>query len=85
MRRLCAFLSNAGGYGRTVIDESGIAGAIDFGMESTRSIADGAEQTASAIETFDEAIRDQLGVKLTQRRAVLDIPIVDRVSASKEN
>jgi bla regulator protein blaR1 len=36
MRQLCAFLSNVGGYGRTVVNQSGIDGAIDFGMESTR-------------------------------------------------
>jgi uncharacterized protein (TIGR03435 family) len=85
MRQLCAFLSNVGGYGRPVIDKSGIAGPIDFGMESTRPRADGVEQTGSAIETFDEALRYQLGVKLTQVKALLDIPIVDRVSAPKEN
>jgi bla regulator protein blaR1 len=85
MRQLCAFLSNVGGYGRPVIDKSGIAGPIDFGMESTRPRADGAEQTGSAIETFDEALRYQLGAKLTQVTALLDIPIVDRVSAPKED
>jgi uncharacterized protein (TIGR03435 family) len=85
MRQLCAFLSNVGGYGRPVIDESGITGGIDFGMESTRPRADGVQQTESAIETFDEALRYQLGVKLTQVKALLDIPIVDRMSAPKEN
>jgi bla regulator protein blaR1 len=85
MRQLCAFLSNVGGYGRTVIDESGIAGAIDFGMESTRPRTDEAEQAGSAVETFEEALMDQLGVKLTQVKALLDIPVVDRVSAAKEN
>ena len=85
IRQLCAFISNVGRYGRTVIDESGIAGAIDFGMESTRPGADGAEQAGSAVETFEEALKDQLGVKLTQVKALLDIPIVDRVNAPKEN
>jgi uncharacterized protein (TIGR03435 family) len=85
MRQLCAFISNVGGYGRTVIDESGIAGAIDFGMESTRPGTDGAEQAGSAVETFEEAIKDQHGVKLTQVKALLDVPVVDRVSAPKEN
>ena len=86
MRQLCAFLSNVGGYGRTVVDQSGIAGAIDFGMESTRPNPGGnVEQAGSAVETFDQALRDQLGVKLTPVKALVDIPIVDRVSAPKEN
>jgi uncharacterized protein (TIGR03435 family) len=86
MRQLCAFLSNVGGYGRTVIDQSGIAGAIDFGMESTRPRPDSAVEPAGAsVETFEEALRDQLGVKLTQVKALVDIPIVDRLSAPKEN
>ena len=86
MRQLCAFLSNVGGYGRTVVDQSGIAGAIDFGMESTRPKPGGnVEQAGSAVETFEEALRDQLGVKLTPVKALVDIPIVDRVSAPKEN
>ena len=86
MRQLCAFLSNVGGYGRTVVDQSGIDGAIDFGMESTRPNPGGnVEQVGSAVETFDQALRDQLGVKLTPVKALVDIPIVDRVSAPKEN
>jgi len=86
MRQLCAFLSNVGGYGRTVVDQSGIAGAIDFGMEYTRPKPDGVvEQAGSAVETFEEALRDQLGVKLTPVKSLADIPIVDRVSAPKEN
>jgi bla regulator protein blaR1 len=86
MRQLCAFLSNVGGYGRTVVDQSGFAGAIDFGMEYARPKPDGeVEQPGPAAETFDEALRDQLGVKLTPVKALLDIPIVDRVNAPKEN
>jgi uncharacterized protein (TIGR03435 family) len=86
MRQLCAFFSNVGGYGRTVVDQSGIDGAIDFGMESTRPNPGGnVEQAGSAVETFEEALRDQLGVKLTPVKALVDIPIVDRVSTPKED
>jgi uncharacterized protein (TIGR03435 family) len=86
MRQLCAFLSNVGGYERIVVDQSGIAGAIDFGMESARPNPGGnVEQVGPAVETFDEALKDQLGVKLTPVKALVDIPIVDRVNAPKEN
>ena len=86
MRQLCAFLSNVGGYGRIVVDQSGIAGAIDFGMECTKPKPDAdIEHAGSPVETFQEALRDQLGVKLTPVKALVDIPVVDRVSAPKEN
>jgi bla regulator protein blaR1 len=86
MRQLCAFLSNVGGYGRIVVDQSGIAGAIDFGMECTKPKPDAdIEHAGSPVETFQEALRDQLGVKLTPLKALVDIPIVDHVSAPKEN
>ncbi len=86
MRQLCAFLSNVGGYGRTVVDQSGIAGAIDFGIECMKPKPDAeVEHAGSPVETFEEALRDQLGVKLTRVKALLDIPIVDQVSAPREN
>jgi uncharacterized protein (TIGR03435 family) len=86
MRQLCAFLSNVGGYGRTVVDQSGIAGSIDFAVEYTKPKADiDIEHAAPAVETLEEALSDQLGVKLTRVKALLDIPIVDQLSALKEN
>jgi bla regulator protein blaR1 len=86
MRQLCAFLSNVGGYGRTVVDQSGVGGAIDFGIEYTRPKPDGdVDQGGSSVESLEEALGDQLGAKLTPVRAVVDIPVVDEVSALKEN
>jgi Protein of unknown function (DUF3738) len=53
MRQLCAFLSNVGGYGRTLVDQSGIAGAIDFGMEYTKAKPGGdVEYAGSPVETL---------------------------------
>jgi bla regulator protein blaR1 len=85
MRQLCAFLSNVGGYGRTVVDQSGIAGAIDFGIEYTRPKPNGDVEHSSPVATLEEALGDQLGVKLKPVKALVDIPIVDQVSPSKEN
>ncbi len=86
MRQLAAFLSNVGGYGRTVVDQSGVAGAIDFGVEYTKPKSEGdVEHSALPSETLEEALRDQLGVKLKPVKALLDIPIVDQVSVPKDN
>jgi hypothetical protein len=55
-------------------------------MECTRPKPEvDVERAGSPVETFEEALRDQLGVKLTPVKALLDIPIVDQVSAPKEN
>jgi hypothetical protein len=55
-------------------------------MEYTRPKSDGdVEQAGSPVETLEEALGDQLGVKLTREKALVDIPIVERVSALKEN
>jgi bla regulator protein blaR1 len=86
MRQLCAFLSNVGGFGRTVVDQSGFAGAIDFAIEYERPKSNGdIDHAASLVETFEEALTDQLGVKLTRVKALMDIPIVDQMSAPREN
>jgi uncharacterized protein (TIGR03435 family) len=86
MRQLCAFLSNVGGYGRTVVDQSGITEPIDFRMEFTKpKQATDVQPTTSEAGTLEEALADQLGVKLTRVNALLDIPIVDQLNAPAEN
>jgi hypothetical protein len=56
-----------------------------FGLEYTKPKPDGDVRHAdSQAETFDEALRDQFGLKLTPV-ALLDIPIVEQASAPKEN
>ena len=40
---------------------------------------------AALAETLEEVLRDQLGVKLTPVKALVDVPLVDQVSEPKEN
>jgi uncharacterized protein (TIGR03435 family) len=85
-RQLCAFLTNVGGLGRPVVDQTGITGNIDFGMEYTKPETDAAVDAVSAPgETLVGALNDQLGLKLVPVKALLDIPIVDRVEMPTEN
>ncbi len=80
MRGLCAFLSNVGGFGRPVVDATGMTGAIDFGMEYTKPKTDTPADGASLPgETLVGALHDQLRLKLVPVRAVLDIPVVDHL------
>jgi uncharacterized protein (TIGR03435 family) len=85
-RQLCAFLSNVGGLGRPVVDQTGIIGNIDFWMEYTKPKTDAAVDAANATgETLVEALNDQLGLKLVPVKALLEIPTVDRVEMPTEN
>jgi uncharacterized protein (TIGR03435 family) len=86
MRQLCAFLSNVGGLGRTVVDQTGIIENIDFGVEYTKPKTDAASDVASSLgESLVSALNDQLGLKLVPVKALLDIPLVDRVEMPSEN
>jgi bla regulator protein blaR1 len=86
MRQLCAFVSNVGGLGRTVVDQTGITGSIDFGVEYTKPKTDAASDAANFEgESLVNALNDQLGLKLVPVKALLEIPLVDRVEMPSEN
>lgn len=85
-RQLCAFLTNVGGFGRTVVDGTGITGNIDFGMEYMRPKEDAAgEEASSPGETLVSALNDQLKLKLVPIKALLDVPVVDHVEMPTPN
>ena len=86
MQQLCAFLSNVGALGRTVVNGSGLSGSIDFGMEYAKTrLSAGGEDANSSSEPLESALKNQLGVKLTPQKAMLDIPIVDQIGELTEN
>lgn len=83
-----AFISNVG-HMRPIVDRTGIAGKIDFSMEYTPErrgapvSADGQADVPGT--TLDEAVKDQLGLKLQAAIAPLRIPVVDHVEMPSEN
>jgi bla regulator protein BlaR1 len=84
-----AFFSNVG-HMRPIVDRTGISGNIDFSMEYTPerrgAPAAGAEGEAEVPgTTFEQAIKDQLGLKLEPANAPLEIPVVDHVEMPTEN
>ena len=79
MSQLCAFLSNVGDIGRMVVDRSGLAGPIDFGMEYTKARLSPDDSEANQSEPLESALKNQLGVKLTPLKAMVDVPVVDRL------
>ena len=79
MSQLCAFLSSVGDFGRMVVDRSGVTESIDFGIEYTKArlTTEGSEMSRS--EPLESALKNQLGVKLTPLKTMVDVPIIDQL------
>jgi uncharacterized protein (TIGR03435 family) len=76
------------GFGRPMIDQTGLHGAFDFVLEFTPEPG-GAPPPDSASDDstlpFQDALRDQLGIKLESKKGPLDVMIVDHVERPTEN
>jgi uncharacterized protein (TIGR03435 family) len=86
---MAAFFSNVG-HMRPIVDRTGIAERIDFSMEyvpaARGAAAPNADGQASVPgTTFEQAVRDQLGLKLEPAKVPLEIPVVDHVELPSEN
>jgi uncharacterized protein (TIGR03435 family) len=76
-----------GRIGKPIVDRTGLTGRFDFTIEwrpeSTAAAALGADEPQAA--TFEEALKEQLGMKLTPIKAPLDVMVIDRVERPSEN
>jgi len=75
---------------RPIIDQTGLTGTFDFTLEWTQSpppIAPAAAETAAetTFPTFEEALREQLGLRLTARKGPLRVLVVDHVERPTAN
>jgi len=77
------------GFGRPMIDQTGLRGTFDFDLEFTpeRPGAPPAADSATddSVLPFQEALRDQLGIKLESRKGPLDVIVVDHIEHPTEN
>jgi uncharacterized protein (TIGR03435 family) len=86
---MAAFFSNVG-HMRPIVDRTGITERIDFSMEyvperrGAPAVAGDTEAPLPGV-TFDEAVKDELGLRLEPGNAPLQIPVVDRVEMPSEN
>lgn len=76
--------------GRPMIDATGWTGAFDFVLEfkpeSKRPATPGLNAAPDPDgPTFEQALRDQLGLKLESRRSAMEVIVVDRVEHPSEN
>jgi bla regulator protein blaR1 len=86
---MAAFFSSVG-YKKPIMDRTGITGTIDFSMEYATPVRGSAPPSADAQAalpgaTFEQAVKEQLGLKLEPAKAPLAIPVVDHVEMPSEN
>ena len=71
------------GNGHPVVDQTGLVGRFDFSIQWTRRTND--PVTLEPGTTMQEALQDQLGLKLKSTRAFVDTLIIDHIERPTEN
>jgi bla regulator protein blaR1 len=76
-------------FERPVVDQTGLAGTYDFSLSWLPDRSASASGAAEALDaqgpTFEEALKDQLGLKLKPTRAEVQILVVDHVEQPSPN
>ncbi|HEV3332284.1 MAG TPA: TIGR03435 family protein [Bryobacteraceae bacterium] len=86
-------LSQRVDLGRPIVDATRLTGTFDFLLEFTpdsRSLAPSAPPGLSGASdpdgpTFEQALRDQLGLKLERRTSTIEVMVLDHVEHPSEN
>ena len=75
--------------GRPMIDETGLTGTFDFLLEFTPEPKSSTPNSNTAPDpngpTFEQALRDQLGLKMESRKSSMEVIVVDHVEHPSEN
>ena len=85
---IAKYLSGEGTFGRPIVDATGLTSRYDFAIEWAPQ---GAAPLGSDFKpeplgtTFEEAIGDQLGLKLKPMQRSLDIIVIDHIDRPSEN
>jgi uncharacterized protein (TIGR03435 family) len=82
--------SAGAGFDRPMIDQTGLRGTFDFNLEFTlerRGTPPPAPDSTpdDTVLAFQDALRDQLGIKLESKKGPLEVMVVDRVERPTEN
>jgi bla regulator protein BlaR1 len=77
-------------FGRPLVDETGLSGTFDFSLSVTpvRRRASASEtdaQSDAGGPTFEEAMKEQLGLKLKPTKTVIQILVIDHVERPSGN
>lgn len=69
---------------RPVVDETGLAGAYDFILEWVPPAQEGAQQDSSG-PVFQQALKEQLGLRLESKKGPVDVLVIDRIEHPSGN
>jgi bla regulator protein blaR1 len=76
-------------FGRPVVDQTGLAGTYDFSLQWLPDRTGPQSDDVAAVDaqgaTFEEALRDQLGLKLKPARAAVETLVIDHVEEPSPN
>jgi uncharacterized protein (TIGR03435 family) len=83
-------LSGGANLGRPMIDKTGLTGTVDFSLEwkpeNTNPLPPGAEVPVDANAlSFQEALKDQLGIKLQPDKTSASVVVLDHVEHPSSN
>jgi bla regulator protein BlaR1 len=85
MAQIAAALTAAGRLARPVVDETGLGGRFDFTLEWIRESNNSGPADLQEGTTFQEALQEQLGLKLKSTKVSLDTLVIEHVERPSEN
>jgi uncharacterized protein (TIGR03435 family) len=90
LKFLADSLSGWSNQGRPMIDQTGLSGTFDFVMEFTPDLPGPQppgtnSQPDTSGPTLEQALRDQLGIKLESVKGTMDVLVLDHVERPSEN
>ena len=85
MSVLASALSSWGNLGRPVVDQTGLAGRFDFVMDYTPDPRPAYATADSDGPTFQQALHEELGLKLEAREAAVEFLVLDHVERPDSN
>ena len=76
---------SSGEIGRPVVNQTGLTGLWDYTLEAAAPSQTPSDAQLSTGPTMLEAVQDQLGIKLKPARAIVAVPVIDRVERPNDN
>ena len=79
-------MEGSGVVGRPVVDKTGIQGNVDYTLERAATVLPGADSNPDESgPTFEEALKEQLGLKLVPQKGPAEFFVVDHVEHPSAN
>jgi len=91
MSFIASLLTGVGNLGRPVLDQTGMTGTFDFVLEWVPDLSAGGAPVGPDFQpdpngpTFDQALREQLGLRLESTKGPSQFLIIDHVEKPSEN